>query len=150
MKKICFILVCRDSCPLIIFYRKYLNFFLHGQRTSIKYSSGCKINPSKNDELIGLEILNTSVVSVNYLQTTQSFLASFRSFRIHKSWNRIKHISIYLKWTIEMRLLSSNGLKSQLVDYVDTKYLLHMHNGQLQMKNLFTYISIIISRRSTN
>ncbi|KAF3674022.1 Ras-related protein RABF2b [Capsicum annuum] len=112
----------------------------------------------KNEELLGPEIPYLSEIgALMYLANTTrpdiafsvNLLARYSSALTRRHWNRIKYILRYLKGTIDMGLFYSKDCSSDLVGYVDARYLSEPHKAWSQIGYVFICGGTAISWRST-
>ena len=64
-----------------------------------------------------------------YIAFSVNLLARYSFAPTRRHWNGVKHVFCYLRGTIDMGLFYSNGLKSQLIGYVDVGYLSYPHKA---------------------
>ena len=90
----------------------------------------------ENEELFSSEIPYLNAIDAllylancTRLDTTFSvnLLARYSFAPTRRHWNEIKHILRYLHGTSDMNLYYSKELKSQLIGYIDARYLLDPH-----------------------
>lgn len=124
----------------------------HPLSTSIAIRSlDVKKNPFRpqedNKEIIGLEVLYLSVIgNLMYLANcirpniaiTINLLARYSSTPTHRHQKGIQHIFRYLRRTIGIRLFYFNKLKSQLISFVDARYLSDSYKARSQIGYAFS------------
>ena len=77
-----------------------------------------------------------------------NLLARYNSAPTKRHWNEVKHISQYLRGTSDMGLYYLKESKSQLIGYVDARYLSDPHKARSQTGYVFTYGGMTISWKS--
>ena len=108
----------------------------------------------ENEEVLGPEVPYLSAIgALMYLANCTrpdiafaiNMLARFSSSPTRRHWNGIKHLSRYLRGTIDLGLLYPRNTKQGLIGYADAGYLSDPPKAKSQTRYVFTYGGTAIS-----